>query len=150
MNKHPLLLFLSIPLSLALVAAAGLAILPALRAQAQPAVLTASSAGFVQDSAADPNASASLAIVAAVVASESPQAIIALPTADAVNLIAKDQAPPDHEIRWGLDTDDDGFLIQAHHARTMFLLISGTSQQAVSIVYVVNGPHHTCVIQTRL
>jgi hypothetical protein len=150
MNKHPALLFLSIPLSLVLVAAAALAILPMLRAQAQSAAFTAGSTAYVQDSSFNPSASVSLAIVAAVVASESPQAIISVPARDAVNVLAEDHASPDHELRWGLDTDGDAFLNQARHTRTMILLVSGTPEQTISVVYVVDGPHHSCTIKTRL
>jgi hypothetical protein len=156
MNKHPIFLFLSIPLSLIFVAAAALVILPSLRAQTQAPVFAVGTDAYVQNSAyiqdapADPSASG-LAIVAAVAATELPQPIISLPGADVLAVLNKARILSGAGPVFRLDTDDDRSTPDpARSVRTLIFLIPGTPPQTMGVVYVVDGPHHLCTIKTGL
>jgi hypothetical protein len=150
MSKHPIFLFLSVPLSLIFVAAAALVILPLLRAQVEPAHSPAVADAYFQDSAADPSVSG-LAIVAAVAATQLPQPIISLPAPDAIDALSKQHALPDYGLRWSSGASEGNtFFNRAHHARTVILLVSATPQQTIDVLYVVDGPRHLCSIKTRL
>jgi hypothetical protein len=151
MNKHPILLFLSIPLSLILVATAALAILPSLRAQAGPSFAAAARAdAYIQDSAVDPTVSG-LSIVAAVAATELPQPIISLPANNVLAALNSRPTSAGYSLVRDLDTDSDQVAPhRARFARTVVYLIPSMPQQTIHVVYVVDGPHHLCTIKTRL